>query len=657
MQSARMATALSQRAIWIAGVQGLCRTPVIAALRTLGPRCYSAQAAQAVIDKDGIGAASASQTTAEKQPHATESKSFAVSMFKGQMCMEQVFPYPSVLNEEQAQFLAELVGPVSRFFETVNNPAKNDALEMVEDHTMQGLKEMGAFGLQVPSDLGGLGLTNTQYARLVEIVGMHDLGVGITLGAHQSIGFKGILLFGNKQQKEKYLPKLATGETIAAFCLTEPASGSDAASIKTTAVKSECGKYYTMNGGKIWISNGGLAEIFTVFAKTPVKDETTGEIKDKITAFIVERSFGGVTSGPPEKKMGIKASNTAEVHFDNVRVPAENVLGEVGGGFKVAMNILNNGRFGMAAALAGTMKGAIATAADHAANRTQFGSKIQTFGIIQEKLARMAMLHYVTESMAYMVSGNMDTGAKDFQIEAAISKIFGSEAAWTVTDECIQIMGGMGFMKDAGVEKVMRDLRIFRIFEGTNDILRLFVALNGFQNAGNQLKGLQKALKNPLGNAGFLMNEVSKRVKRKAGFSTGLSLKGTVHPELEKSGELTVQAIEQFGGVVETMLMKHGKKIIDEQFVLSRVADSAIDLYAMVVVLSRASRSLSQGHPTAEHEKMLCDTWCIEAYGRIQENLQLLNTDTSQQVFKNMRMISKALVENGGVVSPNPLGF
>ncbi|MGH0184299.1 UNVERIFIED_CONTAM: hypothetical protein FKN15_014665 [Acipenser sinensis] len=419
-----------------------------------------------------------------------------------------------------------------------------------------------------------------------------------------------------------------SGETIAAFCLTEPSSGSDAASIKTVAVQSDCGQYFTLSGGKIWISlqcliaislslslslcsNGGLAEIFTVFAKTPVKDKTTGEVKDKITAFIVERGFGGVTHGPPEKKMGIKASNTAEVHFDAVRVPLENVLGEVGGGFKVAMNILNNGRFGMAAALSGTMKGVIGKAVDHAANRTQFGNKIHNFGVIQEKVARMAMMQYVTESMAYMISANMDMGASEFQIEAAISKIFASEAAWTVTDECIQIMGGMGFMKDAGVERVMRDLRIFRIFEGTNDILRLFVALNGFQNAGKQLKGLQHALKNPIGNAGFLAGEISKRAKRKAGLSSGLSLQGTVHPELAESGELLVKAIEQFGGVVEDQLLKHGKKIVgesamhcgrvmtsqqcqsclrqcivDEQFVLKRVSDSAIDLYAMVVVLS-----------------------------------------------------------------------
>lgn len=584
-------------------------------------RCYSSPATQAVLEKAAAESAAA-KATKEKKPLALESKSFAMNMFRGLIVTEQVFPFPSVLTDEQAQFLRELTGPVSRFFEEVNDPMANDSLEMVEDGTMQGLKEMGAFGLQVPSELGGLGLTNTQYARLVEIVGMHDLSVGITLGAHQSIGFKGILLFGNQEQKKKYLPKLATGETMAAFCLTESASGSDAASIKTTAVRSDCGKHYILNGSKIWISNGGLADIFTVFAKVPVKDEQSGEMKDKITTFIVERGFGGVTSGPPEKKMGIKASNTAEVHFDNVKVPVDNVVGEVGGGFKVAMNILNNGRFGMAAALSGTMKGVISRAVDHAANRTQFGNKIYNFGAIQEKVAHMAMLQYVTESMAYMISANMDAGAADFQIEAAISKIFASEAAWIVTDECIQLMGGMGFMKDAGVERVMRDLRIFRIFEGTNDILRLFVALNGIQNAGNHLKGLQRALKNPVGNATLLLSEVSKRARRKVGLSTGVTLSNVVHPELRGSSQLVVQAIERLGGCTEDLLLEYGKKIIDEQFLLKRVADSAIDLYAMIVVLSRASRSLSQAHGTAQHEKLLCDTWCIEASARIADNLR-----------------------------------
>ncbi|XP_037116199.1 very long-chain specific acyl-CoA dehydrogenase, mitochondrial [Syngnathus acus] len=634
------------------GLTGAKRQAVVAVNNT---RLYASQATQAVLEKPAAVASDAA--TAVEKTAAAESKSFAVNIFKGQIATAQVFPYPSVLNEEQEQFLRELVPPVGKFFEEVNDPAKNDTLEKVEDHTMEGLKEMGAFGLQVPADLGGLGLTNTQYARLVEIVGTHDLGVGITLGAHQSIGFKGILLFGNPAQKEKYLPKLASGEHIAAFCLTEPASGSDAASIKTMAVQSPCGKYFTLNGSKIWISNGGLAEIFTVFAKTPMKDPKTGEMKDKITAFVVEKSFGGVTHGPPEKKMGIKASNTAEVYFDNVRVPADCVLGEVGGGFKVAMNILNNGRFGMAAALSGTMKGAIHKAVDHATNRTQFGNKIHTYGAIQEKVARMTMLQYVTESLAYMISGNMDSGATEFQIEAAISKIFASEAAWTVTDECIQVMGGMGFMKDCGMERVMRDLRIFRIFEGTNDILRLFVALNGFQNAGNQLKSLQKALKNPLGNAGLLAEELTKRAKRKAGMSTGLTLQGNIHPELAQSGDMAVKAIEQFGVAVEELLIKHGKKIIDEQFVLMRVADCAIDIYTMIVVLSRASRSLTQGHPSAQHEKVLCETWCVEASGRLERDIKALRSSQSRQLYKNLRAISAAVVENGGTVAPHPLGF
>uniref|UniRef100_A0A8P0SKC2 Very long-chain specific acyl-CoA dehydrogenase, mitochondrial n=2 Tax=Canis lupus familiaris TaxID=9615 RepID=A0A8P0SKC2_CANLF len=657
MQAARMAPSVG-RQLRRLGV-GSSRPSALLGQPLPGPACrpYASGAAQAVLEKSDSHSSEA--PTREKQAKA-ESKSFAAGMFKGQLTTDQVFPYPSVLSEEQTQFLKELVGPVSRFFEEVNDPAKNDTLEKVEETTLQGLKELGAFGLQVPSELGGVGLCNTQYARLVEIVGTHDLGVGITLGAHQSIGFKGILLFGTKAQKEKYLPKLASGESIAAFCLTEPSSGSDAASIRSSAVPSPCGKYYTLNGSKIWIfhSNGGLADVFTVFAKTPVTDAATGAVKEKITAFVVERSFGGVTHGPPEKKMGIKASNTAEVYFDSVRVPAENVLGEVGSGFKVAMHILNNGRFGMAAALAGTMRGIIAKAVDHAANRTQFGEKIHNFGLIQEKLARMAMLQYVTESMAYMVSANMDQGSTDFQIEAAISKIFGSEAAWKVTDECIQILGGMGFMKEPGVERVLRDLRIFRIFEGTNDILRLFVALQGCMDKGKELSGLGNALKNPFGNAGLLLGEAGKQLRRRAGLGSGLSLSGIIHQELNRSGELTVQALEQFATVVEAKLIKHKKGIVNEQFVLQRLADSAIDLYAMVVVLSRASRSLSEGHPTAQHEKMLCDSWCIEAAARVRETMAALQSDPQQQeLFRNFKSISKALVERGGMVTSNPLGF
>ncbi|PIK52677.1 putative very long-chain specific acyl-CoA dehydrogenase, mitochondrial [Apostichopus japonicus] len=601
--------------------------------------------------------ASAAETkaTPEKQNNG-ESKSFAMGLFRGQINPEQVFPYPEVMSEEQRQNLEMLVEPTHKFFQVVNDAAKNDELEKVEEDTVQGLREMGAFGLQVPEELNGLGLSNTQYARMVEIVGQYDLGVGIFLGAHQSIGFKGILLFGTPAQKEKYLPTLATGEKFAAFCLTEPSSGSDASSIRTRAVLSEDGKHYILNGSKIWISNGGISEIFTVFAQTAVPTEDGGTV-DKVSAFIVERGFGGVSSGPPEKKMGIKCSNTAEVYFEDVKIPVENILGEPGDGFKVAMNILNNGRFGMGAALSGTMKGLIQTAVNHAANRKQFGQTIDKFGAIQEKLARMGMMHYVSESMAYMICANMDAGSKEFQIEAAISKIYASEAAWFCADEAIQICGGTGYMKSAGMERVMRDLRIFRIFEGTNDILRLFIALTGMQNAGKQLQGLQRALKNPSANLGVIMEEANKRAKRMVGFSSAPSLSQHVHPDLQGSATKTAKAVEEFGVSIEELLMKYGKGVVDQQFLLWRVAEAAIDIYGMVATLSRTSRSLSEGVASSEYEANICNVFCNEASERVSGNLRSLKSSTQRGNYQKISSIAQEMVKNGEVCQKHPLGF
>jgi len=297
---------------------------------------------------------------------AVNSDSFVQNIFRGMVEPTQLFPYPIALDEEQRENLEMLVPIAERVMTEQNDPMLNDQLEKVPEATTNALRELGAFGLQVPVELDGVGLSNTQYARLTEVVGGNDLGVGIFIGAHQSIGFKGILLAGTPEQKEQYLPKLATGENFAAFALTEPGSGSDAGSIKTRAVLNEAGTHWILNGAKIWISNGGIAEIFTVFCKTPVTDEKTGTVTEKVSAFIVERSFGGVTNGPPEKKMGIKCSNTAEVYFENTPIPVENVLSKPGDGFKVAMQILNNGRFGMGAALSGTMRSVIQKATDHA---------------------------------------------------------------------------------------------------------------------------------------------------------------------------------------------------------------------------------------------------------------------------------------------------
>merc|ERR1719464_1181960 len=591
------------------------------------------------------------------QKKAVNSNSFVQNVFRGMIEPTQVFPFPVALDEEQRENLEMLVPIAERVMTEQNDPLLNDQMETVPEETVNALRDLGAFGLQVPVELDGVGLTNTQYARLTEVVGGNDLGVGIFIGAHQSIGFKGILVAGTPEQKQKYLPKLARGENFAAFALTEPSSGSDAGSIKTRAVLNEAGTHWILNGAKIWISNGGIAEIFTVFAKTPIVDPATGTETEKVSAFIVERSFGGVTNGPPEKKMGIKCSNTAEVYFENTPIPVENVLSKPGDGFKAPLEILNNGRFGMGAALSGTMRSVIAKATDHAINRVQFGSRIDGYGAIQEKIAQMSITHYVTESMAYMVAGTMDAGFKDYHLEAAISKIFASEAAWNVTDEAIQVLGGNGYMKALGLEKGMRDLRIFRIFEGTNDILRLFVALSGIQYAGGHLRELQKAIKNPISNFGVVLGEVAKRGKGAIGLGAGLSLTDKVHPNLNSSAALTCRAIEALGSTIEKVLIKHGKDIINEQFILNRLANATIDIYANTCVLSRCSKSLVEGVESAHHEQLMTEVWCRQAHTRIMNNLNELKDTEVLGEYKTMAKISEAICARNAPVQGNPLGF
>ncbi|EDV96496.1 GH15160 [Drosophila grimshawi] len=577
-------------------------------------------------------------------------------MHRGILASKEVFPYPDVLTLEQKETVDSMLDPFQRFFTEVNNAGRNDENSVVDDNTLKNLWELGGMGIQVPSEYGGLGMNNTQYARLCQIVGAHDLGLGIVLGAHQSIGFKGIMLYGTPEQKEKYLPKVASETVYAAFALTEPSSGSDANSIRSRAVKSADGKHYVLNGSKIWISNGGWAEVMTVFAQTEQLDKKTGQMKDKVTAFIVERAFGGVTSGQPEKKMGIKASNTAEVYFDNVKIPIENVLGKEGEGFKVAVNILNSGRFGMGATLSGTMKKCIEIATEHANNRVQFGQKIKTFGTIQEKLARMNILQYATESMAFMIAQNMDSGSQDYHLETAISKIYASECAWQVCDEAIQILGGMGFMRETGLERIMRDLRIFRIFEGTNEVLRLFVALSGVQYAGNHLKELQRAFKNPAANLGFIFKEASRRATSTIGLG-GTDLSANVVPELQESAKKTAACIDLFGKTTEEVIMKYNKNIINEQIILNHLANAAIEIYAMMATLSRSTRSVQLNLPTAQHELNLTKALAIQ--GSERATLHLRKATSGQLKSENTltSLISEKVCEENGVHSTDVIGL
>ncbi|GAA6225409.1 acyl-CoA dehydrogenase family member 9, mitochondrial [Lates japonicus] len=578
---------------------------------------------------------------------------YAKDLFLGQVNKAEVFPFPEIGNEEVEE-INQLVAPVEKFFNEEVDSARIDREAKIPPETLNGLKELGLFGIMIPEEYGGLGLSNTMYARLAEIISL-DGSIAVTLAAHQAIGLKGILIAGNEAQKQKYLPKLASGEHIAAFCLTEPGSGSDAASIQTRATLSEDGKHYLINGSKIWISNGGMADIMTVFARTEVIED--GVKKDKISAFIVERAFGGITSGKPEDKLGIRGSNTCEVSFDNVPVPLENVIGEIGGGFKIAMNILNSGRFSMGSSSAGMIKKLIEMTSEYAATRKQFNKSLSEFGMIQEKFALMALNAFVMESMAYLTAGMMDRpGLPDCSIEAAMVKVFSSEGGWICVSEALQVLGGLGYTKNYPYERYVRDCRILPIFEGTNEILRMYIALTGMQYAGKVLTGKIKEMKK--GNIGLVLGMAGKKLRTTFGGSVDLGLTGkdgVVHPSLAESTKKLEQNVSFFGSTVESLLYRYGKTIVDEQLILKRVADVLINLYAMTAVLSRASRSISIGLRNHDHEVLLANTFCGDAFFKNNYMMTQLQKYSPENNDANIKKIARAVLENRAYICSHPL--
>ncbi|CAL8069659.1 unnamed protein product [Orchesella dallaii] len=580
--------------------------------------------------------------------------SFGKDIFLGKFDLD-LFEFPEVLEKERHETLHEMLVPIERFFSEEVDSKQIDLDAKIPDKVLQGLKELGLYGQQVPTEYGGLGLNATEYARLQEIISL-DGSVAVTLAAHQTIGYKGLLLYGTEEQKQKYLPKLASGEMVAAFALTEPSSGSDAASIQTRAKLSQDGKHWIMNGGKIWISNGGTADFFTVFANTsdenaPVKSSRS------ISAFMVERKFGGVTNGKPEDKHGIRGSNTAEVHFDNVKIPAENILGEEGDGFKIAMNILNSGRFSMGSAGAGGLKKLMSIAAEHAISRKQFGKYLSEFGLIKDKFVKMAADIYVMEAMAYTTAGLIDGGKyEDCAQEAAMVKVYSSEATYRCTNECLQILGGMGYMRDYPIERALRDSRIMSIFEGTNEILRLLVALNGCKHAGQGLRDMVKQLRNPFQFPNLVWKKAFER-RRHANDNPKLDLKLSrfLHPSLEAASESLEYSVLRLQFGTEMLLQAHGKNILDEQLMLQRIADIAIDIYAMTCALSRASRAYCIGLPNAQHEVHLAEYFCIGALHRVKHNMECILGGPGTNGDELSKAIADQIFKHKGYFPEHPL--
>lgn len=541
---------------------------------------------------------------------------------------------PEDLNDEQRMF-----GQTAKdFVEKEIVPHDEEIEKLNYDLTVKLMRqagELGLLGVDIPEAYGGLGLDKVS-STLISENSAKASSLALSMGAHVGIGTLPIVFFGTKEQKEKYLPALATAEKIAAYCLTEPSSGSDALGAKTTAVLSEDGRHFILNGTKQFITNAAFADIFIVYAKVDGKEFST---------FIVEREMEGVSTGPEEKKMGIKGSSTCPLILDNVKVPVENLLGEIGKGHIIAFNILNIGRFKLAAGCLGGNKEAIVLSAKYANERKQFGQAISTFPLIQKKLAEMNIMTYALESMVYRTSGLIDDILKDldhnspdagkhsakgiaeYAIECSINKVFGSEALDFVADEGVQIHGGYGFIQEYKIERIYRDSRINRIFEGTNEINRLLIP-------GTLLK---KALKGELPlmqKAQGLQNELLQMMP-------GQVFEG----ELEEETNLISMAKKVFLMVGGLAVQKYQLDLEKEQEVLSHLGDLIINIYAMESTLLRTQKRLNkQGSDKSKLAVVMTEVFVHEAFNKVEaiarECLACMETGdllrTQQSILKKL---------------------
>ncbi len=553
--------------------------------------------------------------------------SFMRSLCMGQIEQDVLFPFP-VMSPDQKEMLHEIAGAL----EDLLGPRADDFRKWDVDGDMpaeflEELKEFGMFGLIIPEEHGGMALGNMAYSRTLQEVGRYDASVAVTIGAHSSIGMRGLLLFGTEEQKSHYMPRLASGELVAAFCLTESGAGSDAAAIKTTAVRQ--GDDWVLNGNKLWITNGGFADFFTVFARTASENE-----HGKMTAFIVTRDMEGVSTGPHEDKMGLRTNPTTNVLFDDVHVPAGNVLGEPGMGFKVAMQILNSGRTGLGGGSVGGMKRLIGLATGQANERKTFGQPISSYGLIKEKVGQMVVDCYTSEAVVTMVGGLVDGGYQEYAVEAAISKVYSTECLSRTADEALQIAGGNGYMREYPYERIVRDCRINRIFEGTNEILRLFIALTAMNDVAGQLKELSSSMKDvfsePIKGFGVLSDYARKHAQLRTGRG-GASKLQDLHEAIKPQAEAFENEMRYLAQATDRILRKHGKNIIGKQFATKRLADIMVDLFVMACTLSRVQASIdANGAEKASKEIEILRVFTREARVRIKRNFRRIDNNEDE---------------------------
>jgi alkylation response protein AidB-like acyl-CoA dehydrogenase len=513
---------------------------------------------------------------------------FVKSLFFGRLKSDHVLPYPQQDADERRR-TDELIAKIDEFFKNEVDPDRIDAEERIPQHVIDGLGRLGVLGMTVPTEYGGGGFKHSSYCRVLERIARHCGSTAVLVGAHQSIGLKALMLMGTEEQKRQFQPPLGRGEMLSAFCLSEPEVGSDAANVQTTARLGEDGTHYVINGEKKFATNAALAGFLTVMAKTPVTED--GKTREKVTAFIVTPDLPGFEIVSPNRsKCGIRGTWQGTLRFTEMRVPADRVLGQVGKGLKVALSVLDFGRCTLSAGCLGGARKALEMAIERARTRKQFGRPIGEFHLIKEKLARMAETVFAMDAMVYLCARLVDRHVEDVILETAICKLFCSEGGWQVIDDALQIWGGEGYMREHGLERMLRDARINRIVEGASEVMTAFVSLMGMKGVGESLESVLRHAKHPVGNFGrlarFARTEFDDLV-------VGHALEG-LHPDLVGEGRELAKLTKLLARDVVKLLQRHREGILDMELIHQRVAGAVIDLYAMAAVISKLQSMLEQ---------------------------------------------------------------
>jgi len=518
---------------------------------------------------------------------------FAKGLFFGRYNGALLNPYPQISLDEQSR-INEKLDEVRRFCDEHIDAAAIDREAAIPTEVVSGLGRVGVLGATAPTEYGGLGLSQLANTRIMEIVGGHDAAVGVFVNAHHSIGIRALLLFGTEEQKRRFLPPLVRGDQLAAFALTEPEAGSDASNVQTTAVPTPDGKAYILNGTKRWITNGGIAQVLTVIARTP---GTGANKKKEITAFLVTPDMPGFKVLEARMaKTGIRGTATGRLAFENMIVPAENVLDKVGKGLRIALTVLDFGRTTFGACCTGAAKECVRAAVTQAKKRVQFEQPIAEFELVKKKLAWMAAHAFAMEATTSECAHFIDSGFDDYMLETAMLKVWSTDALWKIVNDTIQIFGGKAYFTDEPYERMMRDARINMIGEGANDVLRAFIAVVGIKPVADQLLTVKNALEHPIRDFGTLLSFGGRQLR--ARFTTP-EVPVQNQPLREHAQELS-RRIRDFSLAVQAMLMKHREDIMFRQYVQERLADAACELYASSCTLARLDSLLSIGNGHAD---------------------------------------------------------